>query len=316
MDTKRGEVDVILEDGQYKKVLDNLYDGIYLLSEDRRIIYWNKGAETHTGYSGSDVINLPCQDVLKHVDDKGVSLCNDACPVSQTLKDNTLREVEVYLSHKQGHRVPVTMRIAPIKGSENQVVVAVEICGEGSPKFTLQQKLKEMKDLALLDPLSEVGNRRFLEMNIKGKLEELQRYKWPFGILFVDIDHFKRINDTFGHDSGDRVIQMVSRTISHSLRSFDVMGRWGGEEFVVIVVNVQEEQLYAVANRLRLLVEQSGIMIGQESANVTVSIGATIGQSGDDVHSILKRADHLMYKSKNSGRNCITLDREKEACSR
>ena len=304
-----------LDDGHYKKVLDNLYDGIYLLNEDRKIIYWNKGAETHTGYPGSDVINLPCHEVLRHVDDKGISLCNDACPVSRTIRDNKLREVEVYLRHKEGHRIPVSMRIAPIKDSNNQVVVAVEICGEGSPKYTLQQKLREMKDLALLDPLSELGNRRFLEMSINGKLEELKRYKWPFGILFADIDHFKRINDTYGHDSGDRVIQMVSKTMSHSLRSFDVMGRWGGEEFVVVVVNVYEEQLYAVADRLRLLVEQSSIFIGSENVNVTVSIGATLGQSDDDEKSILKRADRLMYKSKHAGRNCISMNSEKEACS-
>jgi diguanylate cyclase (GGDEF)-like protein len=153
-------------------------------------------------------------------------------------------------------------------------------------------------------------------MCIKGKLEELKRYKWPFGILFADIDYFKRINDTFGHDSGDRVIQMVSKSMSHSLRTFDVMGRWGGEEFVVVVVNVYEEQLYAVADRLRLLVEQSSIMIGSKNVNVTVSIGATLGQSDDDEKSILKRADQLMYKSKHAGRNCISMNREKEACSR
>ena len=305
-----------LEDGHYKRVLDNLYDGIYFLSEDRRIIYWNNGAELHTGYSRSEVINLPCHEVLRHVDDKGISLCNDACPVSRTIRDNKLREVEVYLRHKEGHRIPVLMRIAPIKDSEKQVVVAVEICGEGSPKFTLQQKFREMKDLALLDPLSEIGNRRFLEMNIKGKIEELERYKWPFGIIFADIDHFKRINDTYGHDSGDRVIQIVSRTMSNSLRSFDIIGRWGGEEFVAVVVNVQEEELYTVANRLRLLVEQSSIMIGSEPVHVTVSIGATLGQHGDDTHTILKRADHLMYKSKRAGRNCISMNSEQKTSSR
>jgi diguanylate cyclase (GGDEF)-like protein/PAS domain S-box-containing protein len=304
-----------LDDGHYKKVLDNLYDGIYLLDDKKRIIYWNKGAETHTGFTKSEVMNLPCHEVLRHVDDKGIVLCNNDCPVSKTIQDNKLREVDVYLRHNEGHRLPVSMRIAPIKDCDNQVVVAVEICGEGSPKYTLQQKLKEMKDLALLDPLSELGNRRFLEMSIKGKLEELKRYNWSFGILFVDIDHFKRINDTYGHDSGDRVIKMVSKTMSNSLRSFDLMGRWGGEEFVVVVVNVYEEQLYAVADRLRLLVEQSGIVIDSESVNVTVSIGATLGLPGDDEFSILKRADQLMYKSKHSGRNCITMYRDETTCS-
>ncbi len=304
-----------LEDGYYKKVLDNLYDGIYLLNDDRRIVYWNKGAEKHTGYTNSEVINIPCQEVLRHVDDKGVSLCKDACPVFQTIQDNSLREVDVYLLHKEGHRIPVSMRIAPIRGSDNQVVVAVEICTEGSPKFTLQQKLREMKDLALLDQLTEMGNRRFLEMNIRGKLEELARYKWPFGIIFADIDHFKTINDTYGHDMGDRVLHMVSKTMSNSLRSFDVIGRWGGEEFVVVVVNVDGDKLYSVAERLRRLVEQSCISTDSETVNVTVSIGATLGQPGDDAHAILKRADELMYRSKHNGRNCISMNRDTKTCS-
>lgn len=301
-----------LDGSYYKKVLDNLYDGIYLLDDDRRIIYWNSGAEEHTGHKRADVLHLKCHEVLMHVDDKGMSLCNDACPVSQTIEDNNLREVDVYLQHRDGHRVPVSMRIAPIKDSNNQVAVAVEIFGDGSPKYTLRQRLEEMKGLALLDPLSELGNRRFLEMNIRGRLEEMDRYKWPFGILFIDIDHFKHINDTYGHDAGDNVIRMVSKTMSFSLRSFDIIGRWGGEEFVVIVVNVEEEQLHSVGDRLRLLVEQSGIGIDSDTVNVTVSIGATICRPGDTAETVLKRADTLMYRSKQSGRNCISMDRKQE----
>jgi diguanylate cyclase (GGDEF)-like protein len=86
-----------------------------------------------------------------------------------------------------------------------------------------------------------------------------------------------------------------------------MVGRWGGEECVVIVVNVQEEQLYSVANRLRILVEQSSVTIGSETIRTTVSIGAAIALPGDDVDTLIKRADNLTYESKNSGRNCITV---------
>ena len=300
----------------YKKVLDNLYDGIYLLDENRNIVYWNAGAEQHTGYSASEVMNKCCEKVLMHVDSEGVPLCNGSCPVMQTIDDGTLREVEVYLQHKEGHRVPVSMRIAPIKDTENQVVVAVEIFSDGSPKYTMRQMIDELKTLALLDPLSELGNRRYIEMHIKGRLEEMERYGWPFGVLFVDIDHFKKINDQYGHNVGDRVLKMVGKTMSNSLRTFDVIGRWGGEEFIVILVNVDEEHMVSVADRLRVLVQQSSISLDNEYVRATVSIGASRAVSGDDPESILERADKLMYKSKEAGRNCVTSDSKAELAKR
>jgi diguanylate cyclase (GGDEF)-like protein/PAS domain S-box-containing protein len=305
---KVGGQQVSLSEEYYRKVLDNLYDGMYFLDKDKKIIYWNKGAEKHTGYKDSEVIGRHCWDnILMHVDENGVKLCNGSCPITQTIADGSLREVEVYLQHKEGHRVPVSMRIAPIQDSTDQVVVAVEIFNEKSPKFTLHQKLEELKHLALIDPLTESGNRRYIEMSLKSRLEELDRYGWSVGVLFFDIDHFKNVNDGHGHNIGDRVLKMVSKTVSNSLRSFDVLGRWGGEEFIAILVNVNEEQLHSVSERLRLLVEQSSISIGSDMVRVTISIGATIAQKNDTINSVIKRADKLMYKSKNSGRNCISV---------
>lgn len=296
-----------LSKDHYRMVLDNLYDGVYLLDEDRNIIYWNDGAEQHTGFRQSEVIGKCCDNVLQHVDGDGVPLCGDSCPVTQTILDGCLREVEVYIQHKEGHRVPVSMRIASIKGTDNEVAVAVEIYNDNSPKYTLHRMVQELKTQALLDPLLELGNRRYLESAIRGRIEELARYGWQFGILFVDIDHFKSINDRYGHEIGDKVLKMLSKSMSNSLRAFDMVGRWGGEEFIVIVVNVGGEQLNAVANRLRMLVEQSSITLCGDTIRATVSIGATLALSADDVDTLIKRADDLMYKSKKAGRNCITM---------
>jgi diguanylate cyclase (GGDEF)-like protein/PAS domain S-box-containing protein len=300
---------MVLDDGYYKKVLDNLYDGIYFIDQDKKIIYWNKGAEKHTGYKASEVIGKHCWDnILMHVDQNGFSLCEGLCPISQTIADGCLREYDVFFQHKEGHRVPVSIRVAPIEDLKNQVVIAVEIFNENSPKYRLHQTIGELKKLALIDSLTESGNRTFIETNIIARLEELTRYDWSFGILFIDIDHFKSINDKYGHDIGDRALKMVSRTMENSLRTFDLIGRWGGEEFVAIIVNVNKEQLYLVGNRLRTLVEQSGMSIGSETVQTTISIGGTIAQKGDDMNTLIKRADKLMYKSKDAGRNCVSVD--------
>jgi diguanylate cyclase (GGDEF)-like protein len=136
----------------------------------------------------------------------------------------------------------------------------------------------------------------------------MRRYDWPFGILFMDVDGFKKINDVYGHDVGDRTLKTVAATMSNSLRSSDFLGRWGGDEFLAIVVNVSKDRLLAIGNKLRALVEHSTIAIDRTFERVTVSVGATAAGADDTMDTLLKRADNLMYRSKASGGNLVTID--------
>jgi diguanylate cyclase (GGDEF)-like protein len=168
--------------------------------------------------------------------------------------------------------------------------------------------MAELVQLAMLDPITGVGTRKFTEINLNAALNEMKRYTWQFGVLFADIDHFKRVNDSYGHDMGDSVLKMVAQTIAHNIRSFDIIGRWGGEEFLIILINVTKNQLQAVAEKLRVLVAHSSLHIGDAEISVTISIGATMAKKRDTAESIVKRADLLMYKSKGKGRNNVTVD--------
>ena len=159
----------------------------------------------------------------------------------------------------------------------------------------------------MLDPLTELANRRYIELNIQTKLDEMRRYGRPFGILFMDIDHFKKVNDLHGHDIGDKVLIMVSNTFIKNVRASDIVGRWGGEEFLAIIPNINEEQLLFTANKLRVLVEQSGFSLDSGIVQVTVSIGATLAQPKDTTETLLERADKLLYYSKATGRNRVSI---------
>ncbi len=292
----------------YKDLLDNLSDGVYFVDSERKITYWNKGAERITGYSSMDVVGHCCTDnILKHVDDSGTELCCGQCPLAISVRGGEAHESEIYLHHKAGHRVPVRVRVTPIRDAEGSVVGAVEIFSENFSKVTAAQRIQELEKVAFLDPLTGVGNRRYTEMILDGRLNELQRYGWSFAVLFLDIDKFKQVNDTYGHDVGDQVLRVVARTLLMNLRSFDFIGRWGGEEFLGIVVNVGEPQLYQIANKFRFLVEHSSLPVGKEMLQVTVSIGATLAQRDDTLASLVKRADELLYKSKTGGRNRISI---------
>ncbi len=159
----------------------------------------------------------------------------------------------------------------------------------------------------MLDPLTGIGNRRFIEMRLASCLLESRQYKVPYGVLYVDIDHFKTVNDTHGHDAGDLVLKMVAATMSHSIRSSDHLGRWGGEEFIAIILNISRMKLAKVANKLRMLVSRSQHFTPGRTINVTISIGATLARRDDTVETIVKRADQLLYQSKQGGRNRVSL---------
>ncbi|HYA87966.1 MAG TPA: diguanylate cyclase [Nitrospirota bacterium] len=292
----------------YKTLLDTLDDGVYFVDRERNIKYWSKGAERITGYTSAEVLGKSCSDnILLHVDRDGNSMCSEICPLLNTLSDGKDRNADVYLHHKDGHRVPITMHVAAIRDEHGSTIGGVEIFTDKTPVATALERLAELERLAYVDGLTGLANRRYTEITLRSRIEELQRYGWRFGVLFIDIDHFKDINDRYGHDLGDEVLKMVAKTLQNSVRAFDVVSRWGGEEYVVVIAHVAGNELTATANRCRLLVERSNIP-SVPSIRVTISLGASLARKDDTVDSVIKRVDELMYKSKQAGRNRLTVE--------
>ena len=291
-------------DDMYREVVDNLHEGVYFVDRDRRITYWNKGAGNLTGFAAADMLGKRCSDdLLMHVDDQGTTLCLECCPLQKTMRDGSPCEVEVYVRHKNGHRLPVSLRVIPLFDGNNDLRGAVEIFTDNSERVALRQKIAELQKDALLDPLTGLPNRRYATETLRSMLDQMLRYGWTFGVLFMDIDLFKPINDIYGHDVGDQVLKMVARTLEANSRSFDVVARWGGDEFLAVIVNVSDENLHRVAYKLRTLIAKSLLHVGTERIGVTVSLGATLARREDTVETLVKRADQAMYRRKLQGRN-------------
>jgi diguanylate cyclase (GGDEF)-like protein/PAS domain S-box-containing protein len=297
-----------LDSSIYKHIMDNLALGIYFLDKNRKITYWNKGAEAITGYTADEVIGRGCSDnILVHIDHEGNQLCCNQCPAELTLVDGQRHETEVYLRHKQGYRLPVRTCIDPIVSTDGTIIGAVELFSDMSSNMALRQQVDELEEMALFDSMTEIGNRRYAQMNLHARFNEKNRYGWDFGLLFIDIDHFKQFNDSQGHNVGDRVLKMIAKTLSSNIRPFDVACRWGGDEFIVILVHVDPDGLRATAEKLRTLVEQSAFSENDEQIHVTVSIGASLMHDDDTPGTLIQRADTLMYNSKKNGRDRVTL---------
>ncbi len=291
----------------YKTILDGLYDGVYFVDPERRITFWNRGAERITGFKANQVMGKRCADnILMHVDAKGTQLCLEGCPLTASMADDCIHESQMFVHHASGYRLPIMVRVTPLVGQDGQVIGAVETFSDNSQMIAALKKVDELTDAAMKDPLTELGNRRFLETMIDLHLLESRLTKPADGFLFVDIDQFKHINDTYGHETGDLVLKMVADTLKLNLRPSDTVVRWGGEEFIIIIQGVTQPVLLELANRLRALVQQSILDRNLQHISVTISVGATLVRDNDSLETLVERADGLMYQSKATGRNRIT----------
>jgi diguanylate cyclase (GGDEF)-like protein/PAS domain S-box-containing protein len=291
----------------HKKLLDRLYDGVYFVNVERQITYWNEAATTLTGYSAPEALGKHCFDnFLMHVDEQGCALCMNGCPLTNTMGDGQPREAEVFLKHKLGHRVPVCVRVTPITDDAGGILGAVEVFSDASRKKDVERRVDELENLAFCDPLTGISNRRYTTLKVEQALQEHQQFGRPFGVMMIDIDEFKQVNDIGGHDTGDAILRAVSRTLVHSLRSVDTVGRWGGDEFLVILADVTQKSLRQLAERCRRLIAQSAVPMDDVGVHVTVSIGAALIRADQAAGTAIKKADQLMYQSKAAGRNRVT----------
>lgn len=293
----------------FKEILDNIYDGVYYVDVNRKILFWNKSAERITGYSKLQTEGKHCFDnILMHVDSAGCELCKNDCPLTNAMKDGVPQENEVFLHHAAGHRIPIKVGVNPIRDKSGVIIGAVETFVENNAWISTRKKILDLQEAISVDKLTGLHNREYAELAIQSSLVEYQLYNMNLGCLFLDIDHFKLINDTYGHDIGDRVLKMIATTLSSNLRGDDLISRWGGEEFVVILMNINQADLITTSNKLRIMVENSYIQVKKKTICCTISIGACLSKKTDTVKSLIKRSDELMYHSKTAGRNRVTTE--------
>jgi diguanylate cyclase (GGDEF)-like protein len=167
---------------------------------------------------------------------------------------------------------------------------------------------KEALDSSLRDTLTELSNRAAFEMAIKREIGMAKRHNQPLSLIVMDIDRFKTINDTLGHQAGDQVLKQVAQTIKFTLREIDQVFRVGGEEFVILLASADLNAAQKVAERAREAVAANIAHIGDQPVNATISLGVSVYSAEDDRDSLFQRADKALYLAKNSGRNCTKTE--------
>jgi diguanylate cyclase (GGDEF)-like protein/PAS domain S-box-containing protein len=291
-----------------KAIIENLADGVYYVDPERTITYWNQGAERITGYGAADVVGHRCFDnILDHVDDGGNSLCHTICPLAATIRDGEYRETSLWLRHQDGHRKPVRIRTMPVRDGSGAIIGGVETFSDDAVVLRAMEDAERARHDALTDELTGLPNRRLFDASLQGRLENLGRYGWAFGMLIVDIDLFKVVNDEHGHAFGDAVLVGLGKTLHGAVRAGDVVARWGGDEFAVLVEASDQAGLRETAERIRVLVNRSSTRMQNATHKNHVSVGGALAQAADTAETLFSRADSALYWAKNHGRNRVEI---------
>jgi len=275
-----------------ESILKSLPGVFYMLDSDGRLVRWNEQAERVTGcrpeqLEGADALAF----VAETERDRIASFIRQTFSQGSTLVESRLLTVEgetPYLFH--GLRIE-------LKGTPFILGVALDI----SERKALEDELER---LATHDPLTGLYNRAKLYELLEQARMEHERYDTPFSLIMYDIDHFKIVNDRFGHSTGDEVLIELTRRVNEALRKTDVQARWGGEEFLVLATHTKAHGAADLAERLREKVEQSPF---EGAGPVTISLGVAICESGETVERLLGRVDKALYHAKETGRNRVVV---------
>lgn len=198
---------------------------------------------------------------------------------------------------KDGDIYYLDQNILPIKDENNRVISYMAIGSDITAK-------KEVERLSEIDKLTGIYNRRKLDEYMESELNRAKRYHKPLSFMILDIDHFKNINDTYGHLVGDSTLQTLAKILADNLRTSDFLGRYGGEEFLIICPETDSNQTALLAEKLRSCVENT---LFNDIKNLTISIGVAEFEGEITVKELLARADRALYQAKHNGRNCVVV---------
>lgn len=318
IDTRRSQQELAESRQQLADIFDFLPDATFVVDNDLKVVAWNRAMEEMSGipkeqmigqgdnaytvpFYGerrNNLINLLDLDDeqltsrYQHVARKGGRIFGEAyCPALYNGKGAHIWAVAAPLCDPQGRRVGVIEAIrdiSRIKQLETELKASNELLAEQ----------------ARIDFLTGIYNRRMFDSLMTAEIARSCRYGYPLSLLLMDLDHFKRVNDTLGHAAGDLVLQKLAELISGRIRSHDIFSRWGGEEFAILTPKCDEQQATVLAEVLRDMVEQYDFGNGLQ---LTISIGVTSHICGELPELFVSRADQALYQAKHDGRNRVCI---------
>lgn len=304
-------------------MLDSINVGLFVVDLECQIQMWNDYMENLSGLTASKVLNKVVYELFPEIPE--VWFKNKVQSVATLGNQSfTIWEQNPYLFKFENYR-PITgavdymyqnttfIPLSSPSGEVNQVgIIIYDVTDAAISKLELETSNNELKKLSRTDRLTELNNRGYWEECLYNEFIRVKRTRQPASLIIFDIDHFKKVNDTYGHPAGDEVIRQTAAVLRQGIRDTDIPGRYGGEEFVLILIDTKPENAYILAERLRKNIEALTVKYEDMEIKYTVSMGISEAspESGDYM-KWLECADNALYTSKESGRNQTTIYKAK-----
>lgn len=294
---------------QNQVLLEILLDAYCIVDKDNKVLHFNTAFTELCGESYRKVLKIGdfCQ-LIK------TATCADQCPARQVFSTGkALRIDELAASSKAYPELSTIVAGVPLICATGETIAALVTIRNVTAESQLQKKYSERKQESVTDGLTHLYNKTFTEGSLRRAIKANSREAKGVSVIMVDIDHFKRVNDTYGHQAGDHVLEVTAKILQEATRETDVVGRFGGEEFMVILANSDQAGALIFAERTRKRLEETRIEYEGKHIPVTASLGtasfterqpnAFFPNLDDIVNTLIKQADTALYHSKANGRN-------------
>ena len=294
-------------------ILDAVSDGVYVTTGERKIVFWSKGAERITGYSSDEVLNGHCYDnILIHTDVLGKNLCLDGCPLQECIETGERQEIkEAFLKRKDGERLAVYIKASVLQIGDERYGVQVFGQLQSVAGSALTEQLKQLSDTSIVDQLTGLYNRRYVDTILDQQFGLFKRHFQRFGLVMIDVDKFKNINDSFGRLAGDEALKFVASVVQRTMRSMDFLARFGDDKFIIVCPLVELEGVEKLSKRIVELVHHSVLSSPESPKNVievSVSVGGSVVDYKDtSATDVIARADEALSRVKQDGGNWYAL---------
>lgn len=288
-----------------KKLIDNMHDGVVFVDSQSRILLWNTGAERLTGVATTAAVGQVLKPSLLDMADRtGKHVVDADCPVALSITTGLQKMDSVTVIGRSGQHVAVDLHSIPVRSDDGVSRGATVLLHDASSEASLEEKCQALHVETTKDPLTQVANRAEFDRMLAAFVDAHEETGLPCSLVMADIDHFKRINDNYGHQAGDEAIVSFATLLKSTCRAGDLVARYGGEEFAVLCADCNNSSATRRAEELRKkLAELPHAELGGKS--ITASFGVTELQTGDTPETMLRRADRALLQAKDQGRNQV-----------
>jgi diguanylate cyclase (GGDEF)-like protein/PAS domain S-box-containing protein len=268
-------------------LLDSLPEGVWFADRQGIVRFWSKRAEAITGFAVNEVLGVPFHDILSYCGETGEPVA--LVPLRETLDDRLERHAHLFLLHKQGHRIAVEVETTPVRSATGEVIGAREILRESQHVPAVVRRGRVLNQYGLWDEKIETASREYMWKQLELRIEHFREDGIAAGALLIDVDHLGDRDRKLGHEAGDQLLRMVSRTTLLCIRFTDIAGRWGDDSMLAITEASAIGNLTIAAERIRALIAASSIRWWGEMVQITVTIGCTMFQTGDTATLVTDR---------------------------